>query len=273
MVVRAKTTTTTTTTRQQQQHNVADNTHNLRFLFLICIGICVVMKFRQSSYLQPYMFITTTTTKLSQQPTSKRTQQQQQQQQIDTIQHDVIEENENGNDGRQQQQQQQQQRYINQTSTQAKTTATTNAKTPPETRTLAMIYPAGFFGGYRNQAMRFIAFVKHAIDNDIPQLLLPTLTFATKYYKQSQGNGGGSGREQSQESTKNTANDPQQQQQQLMNELFIPVPFEELFDVEHWNTYHYDRWKQQEQQNKDKHQPPKNRTHSITIIGRNDPKR
>jgi hypothetical protein len=81
--------------------------------------------------------------------------------------------------------------------------------------TLALLYPSGLIGGYRNQAMRFIAFCKHAMDHNITQLLLPTLLWGTRYHNQ-------------------------------FPIFFWPVPFQELFDVDHWNSYHYsyhdDQW-------------------------------
>lgn len=76
--------------------------------------------------------------------------------------------------------------------------------------TLALMYPTGLWGGYRNQAMRFVAFCKYATDHEIPQLLLPSLLWSTRYPHRL-GNG---------------------------YNKFWPVPFEILFDVDHWNSYH-----------------------------------
>ncbi|KAG7365859.1 hypothetical protein IV203_028529 [Nitzschia inconspicua] len=74
--------------------------------------------------------------------------------------------------------------------------------------TLALLYPTGLIGGYRNQAMRFVAFVKHAIDQNITQILLPSLLWSTRYSNQ-------------------------------RDNFFWPVPFQDLFDVEHWNTFSF----------------------------------
>ena len=77
------------------------------------------------------------------------------------------------------------------------------------------MYPPGLVGGYRNQAMRFIAFLKYAIDNEFDQLLLPTLMWNTKY-------------------------NMNKHNMSSINPVvkFWPVPFDELFDVEHWNSFH-----------------------------------
>ncbi|KAG7351757.1 hypothetical protein IV203_007805 [Nitzschia inconspicua] len=74
--------------------------------------------------------------------------------------------------------------------------------------TLALLYPTGLIGGYRNQAMRFEAFVKHAMDQNITQILLPSLLWSTRYNNQ-------------------------------RNNFFWPVPFQDLFDVEHWNSFSF----------------------------------
>ena len=71
-------------------------------------------------------------------------------------------------------------------------------------KTLSLLYPAGLMGGFRNQAMRFIGLLKHAMDNDYDNILLPTTIWSSRY----------------RESRK-----------------FWPVPFDELFDVDHWNTF------------------------------------
>lgn len=82
-----------------------------------------------------------------------------------------------------------------------------NLSPDPNATTLALLYPTGLIGGYRNQAMRFIAFVNHAMDQNITQLLLPSLLWSTRYHNQ-------------------------------YPIFFWPVPFGELFDVNHWNQYH-----------------------------------
>lgn len=74
-------------------------------------------------------------------------------------------------------------------------------------KTLALLFPPGLVGGYRNQVMRFIALVHHAINHDADQLLLPTMLFGTTY--------------------KGAMDDRR----------FFPVPMSSLFDVEHWNSF------------------------------------
>jgi hypothetical protein len=78
----------------------------------------------------------------------------------------------------------------------------------PNAKTLALLYPTGLVGGYRNQAMRFVAFVHYAVSNDFRQILLPSLQWSTRY------NG---------------------------DSVFWPIAFSELFDVEHWNGFHETR--------------------------------
>jgi hypothetical protein len=73
--------------------------------------------------------------------------------------------------------------------------------------TLALLYPPGMIGGYRNQVMRFVAFVRHAVQNHIPQLLLPSIYFSTTY------------------------------ENDTLDRIFYPIAMEDVFDVEHWNTF------------------------------------
>eukprot|EP00980_Cylindrotheca_fusiformis_P029660 scaffold23670_cov113-Cylindrotheca_fusiformis.AAC.3 len=73
--------------------------------------------------------------------------------------------------------------------------------------TLALLYPPGMIGGYRNQVMRFVAFVYHAIEENIPQLLLPSIFFSTTF------------------------------EENFLDRIFYPIPMEDVFDVDHWNTF------------------------------------
>jgi hypothetical protein len=76
-----------------------------------------------------------------------------------------------------------------------------------KTTTLALLYPPGMIGGYRNQVMRFVALVRHAVQNHIPQLLLPSIYFTTTYERDTR------------------------------DRIFYPIAMEDVFDVEHWNTF------------------------------------
>lgn len=92
------------------------------------------------------------------------------------------------------------------------TTANITAKEPEtitstRVETLALMYPPGLIGGYRNQVMRFTAFVRHAIENQIPQLLLPSIYFSTTYEKHT------------------------------TERIFYPIRMKDVFDVEYWNDY------------------------------------
>ena len=69
---------------------------------------------------------------------------------------------------------------------------------------LALVYPPGLIGGYRNQVIRILAFCIHAMKNNINKLLLPSILWAT----QIEING---------------------------KETWVPIPHDLLFDVEHWN--------------------------------------
>jgi hypothetical protein len=96
----------------------------------------------------------------------------------------------------------------------------------PTAKTLALLYPTGLLGGYRNQAMRFIALTKRAIDYNISQMLLPTLVWSTKYPEDMF---------------------PRRFSKKGMY-LFWPIPFESLFDVDHWNSYTNGNIRLQEEQ-------------------------
>jgi hypothetical protein len=77
-----------------------------------------------------------------------------------------------------------------------------NITTPQPLLTLVHFDPK-FLGGYRNQHMRFVAFVNFAVENRIPQILLPSIRWGV-------AQGEYAGRD---------------------------VSFEYLFDVVHWNEH------------------------------------
>jgi hypothetical protein len=81
--------------------------------------------------------------------------------------------------------------------------------------TLALLYPPGLIGGYRNQVMRFIAFCVYAKQHGHGQILLPSLFWTT---------------ELNDERVMNATNKD--------DSRWFPVPFSWIFDVEHWNTFH-----------------------------------
>lgn len=91
--------------------------------------------------------------------------------------------------------------------------------TVPErgTKTLSLLFPAGLVGGYRNQAMRFLGFLRQALDENFDNILLPTLVWGTRYGKTEK------------ESERLSINPAVR---------FFPIPFDELFDVDHWNSFH-----------------------------------
>ena len=74
-------------------------------------------------------------------------------------------------------------------------------------QTLALLYPPGLLGGYRNQAMRFISFVTYAKRHNMTQLLLNSLMWST----QLDGVG--------------------------PSARWFPIPFQWIFDVDYWNSF------------------------------------
>jgi len=103
------------------------------------------------------------------------------------------------------------------------TASNNNTTTSTDSLTFSLLYPLSLIGGYRNQAMRFIGFLRLAAregskmdtSKSIDHLLLPTLVFGTRY-----------------KADEHNLSD--------FNPVvtFWPVPFDELFDVDHWNSFH-----------------------------------
>ena len=72
-------------------------------------------------------------------------------------------------------------------------------------RTLALLYPPGLMGGYRNQVIRFIGLCLYAKQNNMTQLLEPSLLWSTQLH--------GIG----------------------TTVQWFPIPMDWLFDVDYWN--------------------------------------
>ena len=70
--------------------------------------------------------------------------------------------------------------------------------------TLALLYPPGFLGGYRNQVIRLMGFVAYAVKHEYPYLHLPSILWRS-------------------------------QMQQYAGEPWYPIPMELIFDVDYWN--------------------------------------
>jgi hypothetical protein len=87
--------------------------------------------------------------------------------------------------------------------TRSPTKSTTIAK---EESILALLYPPGLMGGYRNQVIRLLSLVVTAFKRDIHSLLLPSLMWTTQVTM----NGG--------------------------LEKWVPIPHDLIFDVDHWNS-------------------------------------
>lgn len=69
-------------------------------------------------------------------------------------------------------------------------------------KTLALLYPPGLIGGYRNQFLRFMSLLSYGIHRDIEQLFLPSLLWSTK-----------------------------------IKGKWRPIPMDWVFDVDYWNTF------------------------------------
>lgn len=102
--------------------------------------------------------------------------------------------------------------------------------------------------------MRFIGLLKMALLEDtIDHLLLPTLVWSTRYHK----------RPHQQNTTTTTTNTTDTEEEDWNNAninpvpVFWPVPFDELFDVDHWNTFH--------QPNTDEHENEDDATSRISL--------
>ena len=89
--------------------------------------------------------------------------------------------------------------------------------------TLALLYPPGIIGGYRNQVLRLIAFVVHAKEQKITQILLPSLLWTTRMMDPGFN-------------SYNNSNDRHSNDQEFQQKDF-PIPFDWVFDVDHWNTF------------------------------------
>jgi hypothetical protein len=86
---------------------------------------------------------------------------------------------------------------------------------------LALLYPPGLMGGYRNQVIRFTSLCVHAQQNnqDKRDLFLPSLLWVTQVKEP--------------ELIVNATTSSVDQQQ---HNPWLPVPMQDIFDIEHWNS-------------------------------------
>ena len=77
----------------------------------------------------------------------------------------------------------------------------------PQDKILALIYPPGLMGGYRNQVIRIVAFCVYAMKHNIETLLLPSILWTTQIDVDGE-------------------------------ETWVPIPHDLLFDVDYWNEQH-----------------------------------
>jgi hypothetical protein len=81
--------------------------------------------------------------------------------------------------------------------------------TPPSNfTTLALLYPPGLMGGYRNQVIRFIGLCLYAKQKNITQLYKPSLLWSTQLTKHGIGT----------------------------NVQWLPIPMDWIFDIDYWNS-------------------------------------
>jgi hypothetical protein len=74
--------------------------------------------------------------------------------------------------------------------------------------TLALLSPPGLLGGYRNQVLRWMAFVLYAKHHQLEQIYLPSILWSTQIVT--------------------TTNESK----------WFPIPMEWIFDIEYWNQFH-----------------------------------
>jgi hypothetical protein len=105
--------------------------------------------------------------------------------------------------------------------------------------TLALLYPPGLMGGYRNQVIRFISLCVHAAEKNLTQLLLPSLLWSTQVQihvkdpddsPDKRSRKGGSGWNTT------TIVDSNSITKAVLGP-WQPIPMEWIFDVDYWNEY------------------------------------
>jgi len=109
----------------------------------------------------------------------------------------------------------------------ASSTATSSwGNIKPTNSTLALLYPPGLLGGYRNQFIRFTSLVAHASLRNLSYLYLPSLLWSTTVhdvvdneYKNSSGSG-----------NENNASSP-------LSSYTLAIPMEYIFDIDAYNEY------------------------------------
>lgn len=77
--------------------------------------------------------------------------------------------------------------------------------------TLALLYPPGLLGGYRNQVIRLMGWVSYAVTHNYSYLYLPSVLWST-------------------------------QMQQFSKQPWYPIPMELIFDVDYWNRDEFDNF-------------------------------
>jgi hypothetical protein len=105
--------------------------------------------------------------------------------------------------------------------------------------TLALLYPPGLMGGYRNQVIRFISLCVHAAEKNLTQLLLPSLLWSTQvqiHVKDPDGSPDKRSRKGSSGWNTTTIVDSNSITKAVLGP-WQPIPMEWIFDVDYWNEY------------------------------------
>lgn len=116
----------------------------------------------------------------------------------------------------------------NATASTSSTTTTAVMRNNENGTALALLYPPGLLGGYRNQVLRFTSFCRYAYQEGIPALFLPSLwwttivTTTTSAADESSTNG-------------TTTNDTHTSPSTSTLHHQQPIPMEWIFDIDIWN--------------------------------------
>jgi hypothetical protein len=113
--------------------------------------------------------------------------------------------------------------------------------------TLALLYPAGLLGGYRNQVIRLISLCVHAREQNLTQLLLPSLLWSTKVQlvpnqqvraaPDSSSRAGSRSRQGGSGWNTTTDIDSNSSSSKAVLGPWQPIPMDWIFDVDYWNEY------------------------------------
>ena len=96
----------------------------------------------------------------------------------------------------------------------------------PNSSTLALLYPPGLLGGYRNQFIRFTSLVAYSTKERLSYLFLPSLLWTTTIVTKAA----------SADENSNNNND-NNESSSLSQSHTVTIPMEYIFDIDAWNRY------------------------------------